>query len=131
MINSNAYTPGTYPLEIKGTIQGYPDQANSYTFYVTLAETCSSATVLVPTLNGAWTQSITDSISIFASYAASDPRCSIEYACVPQESGLDLCAIGTLDSSTGEFVLPGSDLNSYPPGTYPVEIQGFITGYPS
>ena len=44
-------------------------------------------------------------------------------------SGTDLCALGNLDPTTGVFELALTDMDAYPPGTYPVEIQGFISGY--
>ena len=69
--------------------------------------------------------------SFTALYTVSVASCAIEYACVPPTSGVDTCAIGTLDPATGVFEITTTDRSSFPPGTLYVEIKGSIMGHPS
>ena len=69
--------------------------------------------------------------SLTAIYTISDSSCTIEYACVAPTSGLDLCAIGTLDTATGVFQLTTTNQISHPPGSYTVEIKGSVASYPA
>ena len=62
---------------------------------------------------------------------SADSSCTLEYVCVPPTSGTDLCAIGYMDAISGIFRLTTTDKIGYPPGTYSVEIQGYIVNYPS
>ena len=52
------------------------------------------------------------------------------YRCVDATTGTNLCPLGNLDTDTGEFVISTTDKEAYPPGEYPVEIEGYISGFP-
>ena len=54
----------------------------------------------------------------------------IQYACVSPVSGPEVCSGGTLDTSTGLWEFSSTDQVTYAPGTYSVELTGFITGFP-
>ena len=125
------YPPGNYPVEIKGFITGYPSHSNSHTFTFTLVDPCSSATVSVPAQIDPPDHSYTVPTSFTALYTVSDSRCLIEYACVTPTSGLDPCAIGPLDATTGVFQITTTDKISFPPGIFYVKIKGSIVGHPS
>ena len=55
----------------------------------------------------------------------------IEYACVSPVSGPDICLGGTLNTNTGLWDFSSTDAVSYLSGTYNVELNGFIAGFPS
>ena len=109
----------------------YPSQKNSHAFTYTL-DPCVSATVIVPDpQSDPPDHAYRGPTSFQASYTASDTSCAVEYTCVPPASGTtDLCALGSLNSR-GVFELDVTDTIAYPPGTYQVEILGFISGYSS
>ena len=78
-------------------------------YQVDFIDLCSGADVTVPAQEDPIDHTYKGPTSFQASYVTSDSSCIVEYACVPPASGLDLCAVGTLDSSTGVFVLPTID----------------------
>ena len=97
---------------------------------VSAVDPCISAIVTVPAQTDPNDHQYSGTTDFWASYSASDPSCSIVYACIPPVDGsLDLCSAGTLNTSTGEFQLSTTDMTAYPPGTYSLEIQGYIQGY--
>ena len=59
-----------------------------------------------------------------ASYSSSSASCSIVYSCETPVSGIDLCAAGTLNASSGEWQLTTADMSTYPPGAYSMEVSG-------
>ena len=126
-----AYPPGIYSVAIEGEISSYPDSKISHIFEVEIGEVCSFETVGVPAQTNPPDHTYSGPTSFEASYTVSDSECAIEFACVPPESGVNLCAIGDLDSSTGFFQITTTDFDAYPPGTYSVEISGSIAGFPS
>ena len=42
-----------------------------------------------------------------------------------------MCAIGTMDPDSGVFELSTTDKTTYPHGTYQVDIEGSVSGYPA
>ena len=92
---------------------------------------CSTAFVTVPAQTDPPDHTYSGPTSYTASYTISEASCAIEYTCEPPTSGTDLCGIGSLDTATGVFQLTTTDMVSYPPGIYPVEIRGSVSGHPS
>ena len=103
------YPPSTYSLEIGAYISGFPSSVDTHTYVVNFVDLCSSATVIIPDQEDPIDHTYQGPTSFQASYESSDTSCAVEYACVPPASGLNLCAVGTLDSSTGVFTLPMVD----------------------
>ena len=72
----------------------------------------------------------TSTTTFFAPYAAS-ASCTITYACDSTVVATDLCHVGTLNTSTGQFDLDTTDKLNYPPGIYTVSIYASIAANPS
>ena len=85
----------------------------------------------VPTQTDPSAHTYTSTTSLTAAYSSSDASCAIEYSCLPSLGDIDLCAVGSLDSSTGVFQLATTDKSAYPPGTYSVSIKGSIENFAS
>ena len=85
--DKEAYPPGEYPVEIEGSILGYPDQKNSHTFTYTFVDLCETATVSVISTdnNDPENHTYLSSTSFTASYTPSEASCSIVYSCEPPE----------------------------------------------
>lgn len=96
-----------------------------------MVDPCETALVNVPaqtdpadyTYDGTTTQ-------FKAAYELSDASCSILYQC-SETSGLNLCAAGNFDGLTGEWIFSTVDMAAFPPGIYPITVDGLIVGFPS
>ena len=122
---------GEYEYTISANHKDQATTAISYTLKILVEDpSCSTATISVPTQTDPPNHTYSGPTFFTASYSASDTSCAIEYACVAPTSGIDLCAIGSLDTATGVFQLTTTDKVSYPPGTYTVEIKGSVASHP-
>ena len=124
----------TYPFIVKAQHPSDSTQQASYIIRVDIrrpnhCDCGNTATVSVPTqTNPAPYYYLASTFQ--AAYTSSDASCDIEYTCVTNDTGPDLCLAGTLDASTGVFDLTTTDASTYPPGPYDIIIQGHIAGFP-
>ena len=129
------YPPGNYDIVIEAFIRNYYDSSKQmHTFQLTLFDPCSLVTVSIPadSQTDPPDHTYSGTTSLTATYTASPPKCSLEYACkVPAASGTDLCAIGIMDPASGVFELSTTDKATYPPGSYQVDIEGSVSGHPT
>ena len=130
--DKSTYPQNTYKVKIKGSIEGFSSRSYTHEFQFKLEDLCSAATVTIPTQTEPANHTYQGTTSFTAEYfIESDDDCSIVYSCEPPDAAsavTNLCDVGTL-GSTGRFDLSVTDMSTYPPGDYPVEIKGSISGF--